>query len=124
MPHYMLILRSDPADFMNLSPEQIQSLLERFNAWGEKVAAQGHLKDGKKLTDEGGRTLESRGGRVQVKDGPYGETKEIVGGVYFITARDYAHAVELCRDQPNLSLPGGSIEIREVDWMGETPPAD
>lgn len=124
MPHFMVILRADPAQYMHLSPEQIQDLLERFNAWGGKLAAQGRIKDGKKLTDEGGRVLEHRGGRVAVKDGPYGETKEIVGGVYFITAKDYDHAVELCRDQPNLSLPGGTLEIREVDWMGETPPAD
>ena len=124
MPHFMVILRADPAQYMHLSPEQIQDLLERFNAWGGKLAAQGRIKDGKKLTDEGGRVLEQRSGRVAVKDGPYGETKEIVGGVYFITANDYDHAVELCRDQPNLSLPGGTLEIREVDWMGETPPAD
>jgi hypothetical protein len=124
MPHFMVILRADPAQYMHLSPEQIQGLLERFNAWGGKLAALGRIKDGKKLTDEGGRVLEQSGGRVAVKDGPYGETKEIVGGVYFITATDYDHAVELCRDQPNLSLPGGTLEIREVDWMGETPPAD
>jgi hypothetical protein len=122
MTHYMLILRSDPADYSNLSPDQIQKVLADFEAWGSKVAARGLLRDGKKLTDEGGRVLTKQSGRLVVKDGPFGETKEIVGGVYFITAASYDDAVELCRDQPNIGFPGGSIEIRELDWMGEPPP--
>lgn len=122
MTHYMLILRSDPAAYATISPAEIQGLLEKFNAWGAKMAAQGRIRDGKKLTDEGGRVLHNQNGRLVVKDGPFGETKEVVGGVYFITADDYDHAVELCRDQPNLEFQGGSIEIRELDWMGQEPP--
>ncbi len=122
MTHYMLILRSDPSGYADLTPAQMQDLIERFGAWGGKLAQEGRLTDGKKLTDEGGRVLVKAGGRLQVKDGPYGETKEIVGGVYFIKADSYDHAVKLAQGQPNLDLKGGSIEIREVDWMGENPP--
>jgi hypothetical protein len=124
MTHYMLVLRSDPAAYATISPEQIQGLLQKYEAWGAKMAAQGRIRDGKKLVDEGGRVLANQGGRIAVKDGPFGETKEIVGGVYFITADSYDHAVEMCRDQPNLSFVGGSIEIREVDWMGQEPPTE
>jgi len=124
MTHYMLVLRSDPAAYASLSPEEIQGLLEKYQAWGAKMASQGRLRDGKKLTDEGGRVLHNDGGRLRVKDGPFGETKEVVGGVYFITAASYEQAVELCRDQPNVGFPGGSIEIRELDWIGEEPPAE
>ncbi|HLU38046.1 MAG TPA: YciI family protein [Planctomycetota bacterium] len=120
----MLILRSDPSGYANLSPQEMQDLLERFEAWGAKMAAQNRIRDGKKLTDSGGKVLTLTDGRLQVKDGPFGETKEIVGGVYFITADSYDHAVELCRDQPNLRLKGASIEIRAVDWMGQEPPAE
>ena len=122
MTHYMLILRADPNGYADLTPAQMQDLLQRFEAWGGALAGEGRLRDGKKLTDEGGRTLTKANGKLQVKDGPFGETKEIVGGVYFITADSYDHAVELVAAQPNLDLRGGSIEIREVDWMGETPP--
>jgi hypothetical protein len=124
MTHYMLILRADPSSYASISPEQIQGLIQKYEAWGAKMAAQGRLRDGKKLTDEGGRVLHGQGGRITVKDGPFGETKEIVGGVYFITADSYDHAVEMCRDQPNLQLGGGTIEIRELDWMGQEPPAE
>lgn len=124
MTHYMLILRSDPSAYASISPEQIQGLLQKYEAWGAKMAAQGRMRDGKKLTDEGGRVLHNQGGRLVVKDGPFGETKEVVGGVYFITAKSYDHAVEMCRDQPNLDFIGGSIEIRELDWMGQEPPAE
>lgn len=121
MTHYMLILRSDPSAYASISPEEIQGLIQKYEAWGNKVAAQGKLRDGKKLTDEGGRVLHNQGGRLVIKDGPFGETKEVVGGVYFITADSYDQAVELCKDQPNVQFLGGSIEIREVDWMGQEP---
>ena len=56
-------------------------------------------------------------GGVTVKDGPYQETKEVVGGVYLIKAESYQHAVELCQGHPNFRF--GTIEIREIDFMGQ-----
>jgi hypothetical protein len=50
-----------------------------------------------------------------VIDGPYSETKEIIGGYYVIEAPDYAGAVELLRDCPHLSY--GKIEVRQHDEM-------
>ena len=118
MSRFVLLLRSPPVDYSAWSPEDLQKLLEKFNAWAGKLAAEGHLESGEKLTDGAGRTLEGLGGKQNVIDGPFGETKEVVGGFYVIKADDYDHAVELCRDQPNLEL-GGSIEIREVDCLGQ-----
>jgi len=45
-------------------------------------------------------------------DGPYTETKEIVGGYFLIEADSYDHAIELSRDCPHFDF--GSIEIREL----------
>ena len=59
-----------------------------------------------------------KGGRLVVKDGPFAESKEIVGGFYLIKADDYAHAVKLCEDHPQF-VNDGFVEIREVDFMGE-----
>ncbi len=54
-----------------------------------------------------------RNGKV-VLDGPYAEAKEIVGGYYLITAKDYDEACEVARGVPTLTY-GGSVEVREVD---------
>jgi hypothetical protein len=120
MTKYMLILRADATvDYGEFSPADLQKLLEAYQAWSEKLAKQGRLHDGKKLTDQGGKVMIPRGksSPVTIKDGPFQETKEVVGGFYVISADSYDHAVELCRDHPNLQF--GSIEIREIDFMGQ-----
>ena len=118
MSRFVLLLRSAPVDYSTWSPEDLQKLLEKFNQWAGKLAAEGLLESGEKLTDGAGRVLGGLGSKQNVTDGPFGETKEVVGGFYVIKADDYDHAVELCRDQPNLEL-GGTIEIREVDSLGQ-----
>ena len=49
-------------------------------------------------------------------DGPFVESKEIVGGFYLLTARDYDEALQLVADAPHLAF--GSIEIRQVEMLG------
>ena len=50
-----------------------------------------------------------------VSDGPFVESREIVGGVYVLAARDYDEAVALLSDSPHLRF--GSIEIREIEEL-------
>lgn len=119
MSKFLLILRSDVTkDYSDFSPEAFGEILAAYQAWGEKLESQGRLKLGHKLTDEGGRVLQpdATGERVTPKDGPYVETKEVVGGVYLIEADDYDHAAALCEGHPNFRF--GSIEIRQLDFMG------
>lgn len=58
-----------------------------------------------------GRTVRMVNGKVQVKDGPYAETKEVLGGILHLEARDLEHAVELISAHPGLHM--GPFEIRE-----------
>lgn len=119
MPKYMLILRADiTKEQQELSPEDMQKVIQAYESWAGGLAGKGLLDMGKKLTDQGGKVMmPGKGGDVSVKDGPYVETKEVVGGVYLIKADSYDHAVELCRNHPNFAF--GSIEIREIDFMGQ-----
>jgi hypothetical protein len=117
MPKYMLILRSDTQiDYTKFTPADFERILGEYQAWGEKLTKLGAMELGRKLTDQGGKVLLPKGGKITVKDGPYVETKEVVGGVYVIKADDYDHAVKLCDGHPNFRF--GSIEIREIDFMG------
>lgn len=118
MPQYMLILRSDvTVDYSQFTPADFEKILGEFMAWGERVAASGNLVLGHKLTDQGGKVIWPQGPKTTVKDGPYVESKEVVGGYYIVKADDYAHALRLCEGHPNLRF--GSIEVREVDPVGE-----
>ena len=109
MAQFMLLLHSDPSGFMQLSPEEMQKALEKFMAWRNKP----FTRDGHRLTDDPGRVMRSQGGHVRTTDGPYGETKEILGGYYTIEAADYDEAVRLAQDHPTLEY-GGTVEVRQV----------
>lgn len=113
--NFLAILRADPTSYDSLPPDAFAALAAKFDAWAGPLLAEGRFLDGRKLTTDAARTMTRVAGRVQVKDGPFGETKEIVGGYHLIEADDYAHAVELLKAHPNLDFRLGSIEIRALD---------
>lgn len=117
MAKFMLLLHDNPASFADVSPEQMQKVIEKYMAWGEGLRKAGVMHAGDKLTDEPGKVLRGRDGKLRVTDGPYSETKEVLGGYYIIEAADYQQAIERARDCPHLEY-GGTIEVRQVDMMG------
>ena len=116
MPKYMMILHDSTTALAAFSPEEIQRIVQRYQAWSDGMAAAGKLSGGEKLRDEGGRHLTAAGGKLVVRDGPYAEVKEIIGGYFIIEAADYDEAVQLSSDCPHLAL-GGRIELREVEAL-------
>src|SRR5262249_17619242 len=107
MPQFMLLLYDDPSEWQKASPEDMQKAIEKYPAWTQKP----FTKDSKRLGDDFGRVIRSQGGRPRAADGPYSETKEILGGFYLIEAADYDEAVRLTMDHPHLEY-GGTIEVR------------
>jgi hypothetical protein len=108
MPQFMLALYDDPAQFAKLSPEQMQKSVEKYMAWGKNA----FVVDGKRLADDAGRVLRAAQGKPCVTDGPYSETKEILGGIYIIEAANYDEAVARIKDHPHLEH--GTIELRQL----------
>ncbi len=121
MPQFMLILSERPGDFAGMAPEQIQKIIEKYGAWGMKMAQEGRMVGGHKLTEHGGKKIARTGSSLAVTDGPYAEAKEVVGGIYILKAKDYAEAVELAKTCPHMEY--GRIDVREIDFMGEPEPA-
>jgi len=109
MPQYMLLLYDDPAGWMKLSPEEMQKATEKYMAWTKKS----FTKDSKRLAQDVGRVVRSQGGKPKATDGPYSETKEILGGYYTIEAPSYDEAVKLTLDHPHVEY-GGTVEVRQV----------
>ena len=94
----------------NASPEEIQKILGKFQAWNEKLSATGKVKSGKPLGQEG-KILSQKNG--QIVDGPFAESKETIGGYCLLTASSLEEAVALVKDFPGLEH-GGTIEVRPV----------
>ncbi|HEY0371430.1 MAG TPA: YciI family protein [Thermoanaerobaculia bacterium] len=107
MPQYMLMLRDTGMFPTDISAEEIQSILLRYRDWIGRIGGAGH-----KLRDGEGRTLVGKNG-VSVTDGPYAESKEILGGYVIIDAESYDDAVQRCQESPHLDY--GSIEIRQIE---------
>jgi hypothetical protein len=116
MAKYMLLLHDNAAAFADVSPDEMQKIIEKYVRWGKRLREAGVMHGGEKLTDEPGRVMRRKDNQVRVTDGPYSETKEVLGGYYLIEAASYDQAVDLARDCPQLDY-GGTIEVRQVDKM-------
>src|SRR5215471_3044452 len=86
----------------NASPEQRQKQMEKWVAWFKDLTAKGQLKNP-------GHPLEARGKVVSgsqktVQDGPYAETKDVVGGFIIVEARDIDQAAEISKGCPILEV--------------------
>lgn len=96
---------------VDATPGHIESAIDAFYAWLEQGIAAGTMKTGQRLAT-GGRTV----GRALVSDGPYGEAKEIIGGYWFILARDYDEAEAIIAGNPCMAL-GLFYELRRVETV-------
>jgi len=116
MPNYMLLLYQTPNRPRPSSPDEIMAITKSYMSWADRMRAEGRLKGGEKLTFDAGRVMRPKNGRVTVTDGPYAETKELIGGYFAISAKDYEEACKIAETCPHLGY-GGNIEVRQVDQM-------
>ena len=115
MPQYMLLLRGSTTRGEDLGPEEIQAIIGRYMAWSQALREKNRLLGGEKLHDRSGRVLSRAAtGQVVLRDGPFAETKETIGGYFLLECRDYDEAVELARTCPHLEL-CGTIEVRQIE---------
>jgi hypothetical protein len=119
MPRYAALLYDKVdalAGWSEMSPEEIQQVIEKYLAWGERLAAEGKLAGGDKLRDGEGRVLRGTGADARVIDGPFSETREVIGGIYTLIADSYDEAIAIAQTCPHLEF-GGMIELREIEVL-------
>jgi len=93
-----------------LSRDEIQNAIDQFYSWYDRLTKEGKIKRGQRLTYEG-KTV----GRLNVvTDGPFGESKEVIGGYWFILAQSLDEAVQIAKGNPCLDC-GHLVEIRPID---------
>ena len=110
---YMLLLRQ-PHTGAPPTPDQLREIMNRFTSWMDGMTAKNIVAGTSGLEPTGKVLRDPRG--TSVTDGPYIETKEIVGGYVIIKARDLEEAVEIARDCPGLDY-RMTVEIRPVKHM-------
>jgi hypothetical protein len=99
-----------------MSKSQQEAMVEECFAYDVKLLRAGHmLDDGAALqSTRTAKSLRRKGGTLLVSDGPYAETKEQLGGIGVMEARNMEHAVELMSKHPGLRY-GAVFEIRPID---------
>lgn len=105
---------ADMKKFEELSPQEMSAMMDECFAYDDELRRGGHFAGGEALQPpETAATLRIRDGKVVVTDGPYAETKEQLGGILLLEARDLKHAVELMSRHPGVKC--GPFEIRPAD---------
>ena len=104
----------DETKFAEIPQEEGQRMMEECFAYDDELRRGGHFLGGEALDSaRNAVTLQMKSGEVQVTDGPYVETKETLGGILLLEARDLNHAISLMSKHPGVRM--GPFEIRPAD---------
>ena len=104
----------DESKFAAIPPDEAQRMREECFAYDDVLRRGGHFLGGEALDSaRNAVTLRAKGGEVEVTDGPFVETKETLGGILFLEARDLNHAIALMSKHPGVKM--GPFEIRPAD---------
>ena len=105
-----------------LSPAEQRKMVEACTDFDLELYAKGHFADGFALQDSAdATTLRWQGGKATSVDGPFAETKEMLGGILILEAKDKAEAIAIMSRHPGIRM--GPFEIRPADeeFMSQHP---
>jgi hypothetical protein len=99
-----------------MTEAQRNAALDEVFAYTDELRKNGHLISAEGLqAARNAATVRVVNGKISVTDGPYAETKEKIGGLYILEARDLNHAIQLMSKHPVVRA--GGVEIRAVTDM-------
>ena len=114
MSDYLFLFKGGRPSDSDLSPEEMQQHMQKWFTWIAALRDKGIYKGGEPLED-GGLIVQAD---QTVTDGPFPESKEMIGGYVMIEAGSTEEAAGIGKDCPVLSL-GGTVEVREVMVLEE-----
>ena len=112
---YICLGYIEPRKFEGMTEDERLATFDECFEHNDHLRANGHLVTEVPLQPpETALTLYWKNGKVATTDGPYAETKDQLGGIQILEARDLNHAVQLVSQQPGFKYGLGPIEIRPV----------
>jgi hypothetical protein len=115
MAKFLVLIYGDERAWAGESDRQRRDKEDAHAAFAAAAPAAGvSILDSGELAPTAGAVSLRAGGGTLATDGPFLETKEAVGGYYLLAAADLDRVAALVRRLPELSEPGGGIEIRPV----------
>ena len=111
MAKFLVLARRPEQAHANLSPQEMQQVMQKYMAWTAGLRDAGRMLHGERLRD-GGRVVRGAAGKMVVTDGPYAESKEVLGGFWLLEASSYDEVQAFLKDHPHLEV--GSLEVRQI----------
>jgi hypothetical protein len=113
---YLCLIYIDEKKLDALPKSEMDALMEETVAYNEALQKSGHFISTAGLQPvQTATTVRLRNGKTSVTDGPFAETKEVLGGFYVIEARDLNEAIQVASRSPSLQV--GSVEVRPIDEL-------
>lgn len=110
---HALLIYGDPASAPDENSAEGQRQFQRWMSYTQELAGSGTLKAGEALEPtQTATTVRVRNGDTLLTDGPFAETKEVLGGFYIIDVPDLDAALEWAAKMPNIQY--GTVEVRPV----------
>lgn len=111
---YICLGYYDEQKWASMPESETQALMDACFDYDELLRSNGNYLGGEALQGAGSATtLRWENGRVTVSDGPYAETKEVLGGILVLEAMNLDHAIELMSRHPGVKA--GPFEIRPAN---------
>ena len=108
---YICLAYADPKKWGTISESERNAFVDECFTYDDVLRKNGHFAGGDALQGvENATTLHFQNGKVSVTDGPYAETKEQLGGILILEAKDLNHAIQLMSKHPGVKA--GPFEIR------------
>jgi hypothetical protein len=112
-----IVLGYVPGKFETMSESERNTMFDECFTYDDELRKNGHWAGGEALQPANtALTVSWKNGKVAVTDGPYAETKEQLGGILVLEARDLNHAIQLMSQHPGVRY-GTPFEIRPVANM-------
>ena len=116
---YICLGYYEPAKHATMTEDERNAMFDECFEYDDHLRANGHFAGGEALQpSETAVTVSWKNGRVAMTDGPYTETKEQLGGILVLEARDMNHAIQLMSQHPSLKF-GSSFDIRPTGDLNE-----
>ena len=113
---YMLLIHDDPTAWAGMSEEQVNGVMGEYFAYSKAIRDEGIFVSGDPLQGrETAHTVRVRDGQRIVADGPFAETKELIGGYYVVDCDTPEQAIDAAARIPSARF--GAIEVRPVAQM-------
>ena len=115
---YICLGYMDPKKWETMSESEQNAMMDECFAYDDVLRKKGHFVGGEALQSaRNATTLRWKNGMMSITDGPYAETKEQLGGILVLEAKDLNHAIQLMSQHPGVKA--GPFEIRQVEDLSE-----